>query len=380
MFRSAGAVFPPCAVFTATVHPRRLDASFSMSNESPLEPRVAVVVINTRAVGMTIECLEALLRIDSPRLRVVLCDNNEDQGPVDRVLAWARGEEAFDPESVRAEHRRLVSPPAPKPVNYVVLEREEAESGRVGCEAKLVVVRNRANLGFSGGNNVGLRHVLACGQEDYVWLLNNDAVSEPQAPGEMVRALQADPRAGMCGSCVMIYDKPDTVECLCGYTFKMSNARVSPFGHGGPRPGPNDPSPDPACMDYMYGASLMLTRELFERVGLLDEDYFLYFEEMDLAMRAKGLFTKACAPGAVVFHRRGGSVDSQDADAERRRLFSKYHWSRSRLTFMRKHNRRALPGIYWRVVKNMTVAALKGEKTYARMLWQVLWGRPFESD
>jgi hypothetical protein len=346
-----------------------------MSSQPGSEPRVAVVVINTRAVAMTIECLESLLRIPNPRLRVILCDNNEDDGPLERVRAWAEGREPFDPAGVRAEHRGLVDPPVAKPVEHVVLEREEAEAGRSGCGVSLVLVRNRANLGFAGGNNVGLRHVLACGREEYAWLLNNDTVAEPRAPGEMVRALQSDPAAGMCGCSVLIYDQPDVLECLCGYAFTMSNARVSPLGQGEPRPGPDDPPPDPAGLDYLYGASLMLTRPLLEQVGLLDEDYFLFFEEMDLAMRARGLFTRACAPQAAVFHRRGGSVDSADPAAERRRLFSKYHWNRSRLLFMRKHNPRALPGIYWRIVKNMVAARLRGEAEYARMLWRVLRGR-----
>ncbi|MFW5837377.1 MAG: hypothetical protein ACOCVM_05170, partial [Desulfovibrionaceae bacterium] len=345
--------------------------------DSSSEPRLAVVVINTRAVDMTIECLESLLRIDSPPLRVILCDNNEDDAPLERVRGWAQGRVPFDPGSVRAEHRPLLSPPAAKPVEHVVLEREEAESGMRGCDARLVMVRNRANLGFAGGNNVGLRHVLACGREEYVWLLNNDTVAEPQAPGEMVRALAADPSAGMCGSTVLVHDEPDTLECLCGYSFNRWSARVAPWGQGARRPRPGDPVPDPAELDYLYGASLMLTRSFLERVGLLDEDFFLFFEEMDLAMRARGLFTKTCAPTAAVFHRRGGSVDSRDPAAGRKQLFAKYHWSRSRLVFMRKHNRWALPGIYWRMAKSMAAAAVRGEGEYARVLLAALRGEPF---
>jgi GT2 family glycosyltransferase len=307
---------------------------------------VYVVLVNSNGWGDTTECLESVFRSRHPSFRVVVCDNGSTDGSMDRVRAWAEGR--LDAPYDRG-HRlaSLVTPPVPKPVRYTVLSRGAAEQGggdRGADAAPLVLIDTGANLGFAGGCNVGMRFALRQPDCRYVWLLNNDTVVDPGALGALVDRLAARPEAGQCGSRILFYHDPTLVQVLGGDRFNKWLAITRPEGLGRPATEPVDPAVVEARLSYIMGASLCVTRTFVEQVGLLDESYFAYFEELDWLARAGGRFALAYAHESIVYHKEGRGIGS-DRKGARRSLIADYFLARSRLRFTRRYAPAALPSV-----------------------------------
>lgn len=273
---------------------------------------VYILILNWNGWRDTVECLESVLRNEYPNYRVILCDNDSQDDSVEHIKKWADGQmlpEAPNNGSIRF----LSSPPVPKPVPYVEYDRSQAEAGgkTTDTDSRLILIRTGANLGFAGGNNVGLRYALAKNDFAYVWLLNNDTVIQRDALTQMVRRMGEKPGAGMCGSTVPFYHDPERLWALGGARYNRWLARPRCIGLGQPVRMSVDADLVERRMNFVAGASMLVSRNFLREVGLLSEDYFLYYEELDWAVRAKGRFGLAFAPESLVYHKVGASM-SQD--------------------------------------------------------------------
>src|SRR5579862_35577 len=147
----------------------------------PRLPHVAVLLLNWNGWRDTLECLESVLKLDYPRMTVVLCDNASTDESVREVREWARGASIPDLRTPDAL-RQFVEPRIPKPVSLREYSRAEAEAGGSALtEDGVVLIHNGANLGFAGGNNTGLRFLSHHEEIKYVWILNNDIVVAPDS-------------------------------------------------------------------------------------------------------------------------------------------------------------------------------------------------------
>lgn len=266
-------------------------------------PPVHVVLLNWNGWRDTIECLESLFRLDYPELRIVVCDNGSTDGSVEHIIAWAEGrEEAPAPRVPIARDR-----PIARPVPCAVLDRDTAERGGTAGDPALVIVRTGANLGFAGGNNVGLRYVLAREKTGHAWILNNDVVVAPDSLRRMVKIAEREAPA-VVGGTLLEYHRPDRVETVGG-------GRVLPWA-GFPthttraeRPRVGTPGAEPVRVDFISGGCLLAPVEALRAVGLIDERYFLYCEDTDWSFRAVAAGWKLrWDPGAIVWHKGGGTV------------------------------------------------------------------------
>jgi GT2 family glycosyltransferase len=164
------------------------------------------------------------------------------------------------------------------------------------------LIRNGANLGFAGGNNVGIRRALERGA-DWVALVNNDAVVEPGFAAALERAAAARPDAGLL-ACKVLFEDGETV-MYAGASFRAW------LGYSGRRAGFGGPDRFHETVDVgrADGAAMAVSRAAAERVGLLDERLFAYVEDVDwsLRVRAAGLAV-VFVPDAVVRHRGSAST------------------------------------------------------------------------
>ena len=267
-----------------------------------MTPGVYVVLVNWNGWADTVECLESVFRLRYPRYRVLVCDNGSADDSLGRIAAWAEGRLAVPSDA--SALRRLSSPPVAKPVPYAVLQRGEAERGpRTSDAVRLELIATGANLGFAGGNNVALRCALARDDFEYAWLLNNDTVVEPDALDHLVARMAQSPPAGLCGSTLLDYEPPHPVQALGGGTYNrwLGTARQI-------RSEPSGAERVESRMAYVVGASMLVSKAFLREVGLMSEDYFLFFEELDWAARARGRYRLGFAPGSVVYHKAGRST------------------------------------------------------------------------
>ncbi|RMF44039.1 MAG: glycosyltransferase, partial [Deltaproteobacteria bacterium] len=277
--------------------------------------KTAIIIVNFNGWRDSIGCLESVFRM-SGNWRVILCDNGSRGGDLDRIEAWARGALDFTPDYPPGLPE-LVAPAVPKPVPCLRLTREEAEAPTpADPHPDLVLVDCGANLGFAGANNVGLRYALARNEFDSFWLLNNDTRVHRDALLAMLRRLEQLPDAGICGSTLLYFNRPSKVQARGG-------AWYCPWiglpWHLGRERSVDRPFSALSCerrMSYVVGASMLVTRRFVREVGLMNEGYFLYFEELDWALRGKR-FRLAYAPESRVYHRVGASVGSSSHPARK---------------------------------------------------------------
>jgi GT2 family glycosyltransferase len=217
-------------------------------------PLVYVIVLNWNGLEDTIACLESCRLISHDNVRLLVVDNGSSDG------------------SEAALRERFPD---------------------------VELIQTGKNLGFTGGNNVGMRHALERGADDVI-LLNNDTIVDPAFVTELVRAARADAAAGMLVSKIYYHDAPDVL-WYAGATFNSWLGHGVHRGHGERDEGQFDrveETPRPT------GCAVMVTRELCVRVGLLSDDYFCYCEDLDWGLRARRAgFKVIYVPGSRVWHK-----------------------------------------------------------------------------
>lgn len=244
-----------------------------------MAPKVLVVVLAYNRVELTLACLTSLARREYEQSDVLLVDNGSRDGT---------------PAAARAHFPG------------------------VG------VIETGANLGYAGGNNVGLRYALERGY-DYALLLNNDTEVAPDCLHELVAVAEADPAIGLAGPTITYFDRPDTIWSAGG---TLDRRRGSSTMRGLNQP-LEAQSSEPAEVDFLTGCALLCKRPVLERAGLLDERFFLYYEDAEWCVRARRAgFRVVHAPRARVLHK-------IPPDGRAAAPYVGYYMARNRLLFLR---------------------------------------------
>jgi len=329
-------------------------------------PKVYIIILNTNGCRDTLECLESVFRLRYPDFTVVVCDNASTDGSIDQIKAWARGERTA---SVRNQALAfLTAPPVRKPIPFEEIPAVHESGNSRDSSARLILIQNGGNLGFAGGSNVGLRYALAQGNCDYVWSLNNDTVVDPDALLALVQRMQQRPEAGMCGSTLLYYDNPEIVQALGGGIYNRWIGRGAHLGFRQHRDAPIDCSAIESRMNWPVGASMLVRRAFLEEIGLMNEVYFLYYDELDWAARAKGKYSLAYAPQSVVYHREGGTIGSS-VDMARRSTACSYYASRSCMLFTKRYFPMAFASVGVARIGMCLSRYAKGDKLGARAIF-----------
>jgi GT2 family glycosyltransferase len=297
---------------------------FQNSIEAP--PLVFVVVLNWNGWRDTIDCINSLEGVTYSNFRILICDNNSTDDSIHKIREWTsiKGiriiSDMVYSKFVLTQSDSVGIDPAGIP---------DGGSGAATANKNIIIIRNTENSGFSGGNNIAIRYALSAGAQ-YVLVLNNDVVVEPDFLSEMLRTAIVE-RADMIAPVVVEYASPDVVDRI-GITLTRSG-----LGYNRKH---NDDGPFfcPSGCAALYSKALLSGIECSGEY--FDEDFFAYYEDLDLGFRARLRgFNAAVAVNAVVRHKGGqafGGTGSQ-----------KQYYLRHRNTI-------------WFIVKNYTVSLLLG--------------------
>jgi GT2 family glycosyltransferase/glycosyltransferase involved in cell wall biosynthesis len=197
------------------------------------------------------------------------------------------------------------------PADAIVVDNGSRDEERLRALLPDVeVVGTGRNLGFSGGCNAGIAHGLARGA-DAILLLNSDAILQPDALGLLVEALSVHPSAGAAAPVLCAAAEPSLVSSA-GITYDMSTGRMRHRGFGQRRG--NLGTEAVASVDAASGCALLVRREVFARCGVLDEDYFFSFEDVEFCLRARAAgFATVVVSAATVLHKGGTTIGSTSA-------------------------------------------------------------------
>ena len=191
-------------------------------------------------------------------------------------------------------------------------------------------------MGFTGGNNAGIRFALNQNDCDFLWLLNNDTVVEKNTLSEMLAVAKSGKKIGITGSKLMDYDTPQKIQALGGNintSFGQTHHLLS------------EKALDK--LNYIIGASFLISKECLERIGFLDENFFLYNEDCDYCLTAQSHgFKISVALASVVYHKEGGSSAN---------LFRDYYGIRNTVYLGQKHFNPLFTTLYAisRIIKRM---------------------------
>ena len=328
--------------------------------------RVAVVVVNWQGWADTVACLESLLLLDTPETGIFVCDNASADASVVRLREWAVARlpalnsrrAALGLAAMR--FRDLTGPGDPtEPSLHAV-----------------TLIETGANLGYAGGTNVGLRAAL---KEDYgfFWVLNNDTEVLPDSLDCLLARLQEEAGIGLCGSTLVYFDRPDLVQNLGGGGFDRLKGRGVPLGFRTPLSAPVDRDTVERRLAYVNGASVLVRRSFLERVGFMAEDYFLYWEEVDWAMRGRGQFRLGYAPRSIVRHKVGRSIGTNDfGDSS---PLSQYYYTRNRLRICWRFAKMGLPFAFLDSGRDALRWLARGNRARATIVVRAMLGLPYRT-
>lgn len=275
---------------------------------------VIAIVVNYNGWRDTVACVDSLLRSEYRDVRVWVIDNGSTDGSLQHLRDWA------------GALGHLVVP-------ETTLAHADIDGARV------VVVPADRNRGFAGGCNVGLIEAMRRHPSAYILLLNSDATIAPDALTLMVRDADARPALGALGATIVRDDNPTVLEMLGGATVNVFGM-VKTVRGGEPS---SAPRPTAVHLDYVSGCCLLTRADAVARVGLMDERFFLYSEDVDwgLRMRHAGMEIAYC-PAAEVRHKGGASVGHRSPTHD-------YYMVRGALMLVQKHFPWALPAAlpYW---------------------------------
>jgi GT2 family glycosyltransferase len=247
--------------------------------------RVAVIVVNWNNFQDTYECVESLQKMSDPSFNIVMVDNGSTDG-------------------------------SPKRLNEKL--------------SMITLIENPENVGYAEGNNVGIRYAFARGAE-YIFLLNNDTIVDPDVLNDLIKIGEQDKAIGIVGPKIYDYYEPSKV-WFAGAYIDWKSGESSHLGKGEIDHGQFNTVME---VDRLTGCAMLVKREVFEKIGLLDPEFFLYFEDVDFCVRArKAGYKIVCAQNAKVWHK-----ESVTTKANLGSPIHSYYHNRNRLLFLNKHGK-----------------------------------------
>lgn len=269
-----------------------------------MSPPVYVVILNWNSTEDTFACVAALERQDYPDLRIIVVDNGSEAAAVTPL-------------------------------------REAGPRFRLLC--------NASNLGYAGGCNVGLRHMMAEGGE-YLWLLNSDAAVQSDTLRNLVAAAAADPAIGLVSPLLRDTEPPHALAPFCAifdrstltynYTSQLANARAWQSTY--------------ADRIALMGTALLIRRSVIEAIGELDEKLFAYWEDTDYAIRASASgFASRVNYETAVLH----PVKHTYRDTRAVSPHYYYYMTRNEILLLRKHGSgsKLVKALRWAFLQQMQV-------------------------
>ena len=218
------------------------------------QKNVHIIVLNWNGRDDTLECLKSLQQINYDNYKIIVVDNGSEDGSVFEIKK-----------------------------NF----------------PEMKIIENKRNLGFAGGNNIGMKYAVE-NEADYVLLINNDTTVDKNFLSELVEMGESDKKIGAVGSKIYFHSEPNRIWFAGGKVNWLKNKGT----HLGLDEIDNGQYDKIREVDYLTGCCLLIKREVIEKIGVLAEDYFLYYEDTDFSARVKNAGYKIMyVPKSKIYHK-----------------------------------------------------------------------------
>ncbi len=244
-------------------------------------PLVDIIILNWNGFKDTAECINSIKNISYNNYKIIVVDNASD----------------CDAEKIEKEFGNSV-----------------------------FLIRNECNLGFSGGNNIGIKYALKDNPE-YILLINNDTVVEKDFLDELICSANSALQAGIVGSVIGYFNDRERIWSANGIISKIrSSGFTRKFNKN-----INSITLDESCT-FLSGCCFLIKKNVIEEIGLLDENYFLYLEDVDFCWRVcKAGYKIVLSAKSRIYHKVNVSTKKNN------QLLPLYYTTRNRLYFSEKN-------------------------------------------
>lgn len=325
------------------------------------QPVLGVVIVSYNSRDVIFDCLESLLAARDVSLHVVVVDNASTDGTPAAIRDWAAGQSAW----TAPDDLPFPLTAAPKPLELA--GPDDLPPAAPG----ITLLHSPVNGGFAAGVNIGLAHLARHPDIDRFWVLNPDCVTPPETPRAFAAHETPGGQFSLLGGRLTYVDPPDRIQSDGGIidqrTGRTHNLNLE-------KSFTQTPPSDSMQMDFISGASMVASRRFYETAGPMPEEYFLYYEEVDWALR-RGELPLAFCPEARVYHRAGTAIGSP-VKGRMASTFSLYFKHRARHLFVRRHFPRSLPTAWAFTLAKAGWYLLKGHRSAARTVIAGAYGAP----
>jgi GT2 family glycosyltransferase len=244
-------------------------------------PKVYIIILNFNSYEDTIECIRSLENISYSNYEIIIVDNNSKDNSVQEINKNCP--------------------------NYKLLVSKE-------------------NLGYANGNNMGIKFALEQGAE-YVCILNNDVIVEPNFLESIIETFNTDDTIGMVGPCVCEYSDRNVIQAMGAYINLYRGLAMGQYE----RQHYNQIEKKRIDVDYIGGACFIVKAKVIRDIGLIPENYFLFYEETEFCLRARKFGYKLiCIHDSKVYHKRSATISKYSG-------LSYYFLNKNRIIFMRRN-------------------------------------------
>lgn len=256
----------------------------SKTNEFPF---ISVIILNWNGWKDTIECLESVFQIDYPSYAIILVDNGSQDKSIEKIREYAKG-------SIKKSSKSFDCDFTDKPIKFFEI-KEETELQDIKRKLpdsqenrKFTLIKNKKNHGWAKGNNIGMKYALKVLKSEFILVINNDTVVSSDLLLNLVDCFNKV-KGKIIGPKVYYYDNKNVI-------YAAGSARINEKDEG--QFGKIKKVPK------ITGCAIFIKSDVFSDIGLFDEEYFLYQDEVDFYRRAKkaGYDLYFC-PCARVWHK-----------------------------------------------------------------------------
>ena len=301
--------------------------------------KTAIIIVNWNGWEDTVRCIDASLNMDEFTGSIFVCDNASTNNSFEKIKAWAHGELEVV-QDMRFENVTQTIGLCSKTVNCIAGDesyiREHINTNGILSHA-VYLIKSYINGGFSYGNNTAIKLAMLDSNIDIFWMLNSDTVPANNALIELEKQCAGKSYPLLSGSILCEYWDPDTIQSVGAvkpkFPISFFKTILGKSYFQGCKFAEIELS-DKFTVYYPLGASMIINRSYLANYGLLEERFFLFYEELDLALRCNPDNIFICTK-SIVYHKGGGST-GQSYHKIKRHAFSDYHGIRSRWILAKK--------------------------------------------
>jgi len=274
---------------------------------------IYIIILNYKKWQDTLECLESVFRSSYKDYSVIVIDNDSQNSSLEHLMRWA------DKSTGNEESASVHS------FGYTYLRREDITDPISSTAfSRLTFIQNNINAGFAGGTNIALRALQDL--DAYVWLLNPDMVVTENTLAELAGFAIQQPLTAITGAAIKSYSGNRGLLFYGGFKVNFLSATVSLIKEAGSF----------HRLDYISGGCLFTHTSNLRKIGLLPEEYFLYWEETDWCYRAKqsGCGLYVCTT-AICYDKISTVIGKN--------FMANYYYARNGLLFISKFRKKNIP-------------------------------------